>query len=225
MADPLPRSQIPAGRAQERRQRRHRSTQDRRGELPTGRSAALDALVDGEEWHPPHWPVAWQRHLTHAADYLTERAGRGEGGRLDDVGLDVVHRGTSIGRWVARQRSGWDGLNAAQREQLLALGLTPPALADTAGSAEAGAVAVPDGPRPKRTREQAWAITVGAAAAYRARVGHLEVPRAHVETVVAFDGWPEDVRLGVWITTTRSRKAKLSEQRIAELDALGMRWT
>ncbi|MFE5331318.1 helicase associated domain-containing protein [Embleya sp. NPDC056575] len=84
---------------------------------------------------------------------------------------------------------------------------------------------MPDGPRPKRTREQAWAIAVGAAAAYRARVGHLEVPRAHVETVTAFDGWPQDVRLGVWVTTTRSRRAKLSEERIAELDALGMRWT
>ncbi|MEU0940224.1 helicase associated domain-containing protein [Embleya sp. NPDC005971] len=66
---------------------------------------------------------------------------------------------------------------------------------------------------------------MGAATAYRARVGHLEVPRAHVETVTAFDGWPEDVRLGVWITTTRSRKAKLPEERIAALDALGMRWT
>ncbi|OPC76485.1 hypothetical protein B4N89_46485 [Embleya scabrispora] len=71
---------------------------------------------------------------------------------------------------MAGQRSGWDGLNAAHREQLLALGLTPPALADTA-TAEAGAtaVAVPEGPRPKRRREQAWAIAVGAAAAYRAR--------------------------------------------------------
>ncbi|MFF7249812.1 hypothetical protein ACFZBU_38610 [Embleya sp. NPDC008237] len=55
----------------------------------------MDALVEGEPWHPPHWPVAWQRHLTHAAEYLTEL---GDGARLDDVGLDVVHRGTAIGR-------------------------------------------------------------------------------------------------------------------------------
>ncbi|WP_439678183.1 helicase associated domain-containing protein [Embleya sp. MST-111070] len=100
-------------------------------------------------------------------------------------------------------------------------------MTDTA--AEAGAdstpVPMPDGPKPKRTREQAWTIAVSAAAAYRARVGNLEVPRGHVETVVAFDGWPEDVRLGVWVTTTRSRRAKLSGERIAELDVLGMRWT
>ncbi|MFE5325511.1 helicase associated domain-containing protein [Embleya sp. NPDC056575] len=89
---------------------------------------------------------------------------------------------------MARQRSGWDALNAAQGKQ-------------------------------------AWAIAVSVAAAYRARVGHVEVPRAHVESVVAFDGWPEDVRVGVWVTTSRSRRAKLSEERIAGLDALGMRWT
>ncbi|MYW04758.1 helicase associated domain-containing protein [Streptomyces sp. SID3343] len=55
--------------------------------------------------------------------------------------------------------------------------------------------------------------------------GHLEVPRAHMETVVAFDGWPQDVRLGVWVTTTGSRRAKSPAGRIAALDALGMRRT
>jgi len=84
---------------------------------------------------------------------------------------------------------------------------------------------VPDGPRPKRTREEAFAIALHAATAYRERVGHLEVPRGHVETVVAADGWPEDVRLGVWVTTTRSRRAKLPAERIEALDAIGMRWT
>ncbi|MFE3199158.1 hypothetical protein [Embleya sp. NPDC059237] len=54
-------------------------------------------------------------------------------------------------------------------------------------------------------------------------MGHVEVPRAHVESVVAFDGWPEDVRLVVWVTTTGSRRAKPAAERIAESDALGMR--
>ncbi|WP_331772713.1 helicase associated domain-containing protein (plasmid) [Embleya sp. NBC_00888] len=31
--------------------------------------------------------------------------------------------------------------------------------------------------------------------------------------------------LGVWITTTRSRRAKLPAERIAALDTLGKRWT
>jgi len=85
-------------------------------------------------------------------------------------------------------------------------------------------MAVPDGPRPKRTREEAFAIALHAATAYRERVGHLEVPRGHVETVVAFDGWREDVRLGAWVTTTRSRRAELPAERVAALDAIGMRW-
>ncbi|WP_406277285.1 helicase associated domain-containing protein [Embleya sp. NBC_00896] len=88
----------------------------------------------------------------------------------------------------------------------------------------AGSAGDRNGPRPKRTREQAFEIALSTAAAYRARVGSLEVPRGHVESVVAFDGWPEDVRLGVWITTTRNRRPKLPAERIAALDALGMRW-
>jgi len=91
-------------------------------------------------------------------------------------------------------------------------------------AAGAAGVVVPGGPRPKRTREEAFAIALHAATAYRERVGHLKVPRGHVETVVAFDGWRENVRLAVW-TTTRSRRAKPPAERIAALDAIGMRWT
>nr|WP_272923942.1 helicase associated domain-containing protein [Streptomyces sp. SID3343] len=105
------------------------------------------------------------------------------------------------------------------------MGLTPPgAAADTVAPPLAEAPE-PDGPKPKRTREQAFGIALSAAAAYRERVGHLEVPRRHVETVTAFDGRREDVRLGIWITTTRSRRPKLPAERIAALDTLDMRWT
>ncbi|MYW05679.1 hypothetical protein GT354_46900 [Streptomyces sp. SID3343] len=75
------------------------------------------------------------------------------------------------------------------------------------------------GSRPKRSREQAFGIAWSAAKAYRERVGHLEVP-----AVVAFDGWPEDVRLGVRVTTTRSRRPKLPPERAAALDAIDLRW-
>ncbi|MET7305423.1 Helicase associated domain protein, partial [Embleya sp. NPDC005575] len=182
--------------------------QDRsRNGLDRDRSEALDALVEGEPWNPPHWPVSWQRRLTYADELLKSR---GTGARLDDIALDAVHRGEAIGRWIARQRAAWDTLGQEQHERLIELGLTPPRTAEPADTAQrAGEVAGPDGPRPRRTREQAFEIALGAAAAYRERVGHLEVPRGHVETVVAFDGWREDVRLGVWVTTTRSRRAKL----------------
>ncbi|MYS87830.1 helicase associated domain-containing protein [Embleya scabrispora] len=197
--------------------------QDRKSGLDTARTQALDALVQGEPWNPPHWPVSWQRRLTYTVEFL---AARGTGARLDDIALDVVHRGETIGRWVARQRAGWDTLAQEQRERLIELGLTPPGTAEPAPTAQqAGEVVEPEGPKPKRSREQAFAIALSAATAYRERVGHLEVPRGHVETVVAFDEWREEVRLGVWITTTRTRRPKLPAERITALDALGMRWT
>ena len=198
-----------------------RRAQGKAGTLAAERDAALDALVDGEEWNPAHWTPDWQRHLTCAKQLLAAHAEAGGGVGLDDVRPAVVHRDLALGRWVARQKSGWEQLNDAQRAELLTLGLTPPAApvgaaqagkddATAAGSSGgAGGVAVPDGPRPKRTREGAFAIALDAATAYRERVGHLEVPRGHVVTVVTADGWREDVRLGVWITTTRSRRPKL----------------
>jgi len=215
----------------------NRREQARAGTLAGERDVALDALVEGKEWNPARWAPEWQRHLTYAKQLLAARDGEAGGGaRLDDVAPAVVHRGAALGRWIARQKSGWERLGEAQRAELLALGLTPPAAPAVAAQARkdgttggaagpAGAVVVPDGLRPKRTREQAFAIALDAATAYRTRVGHLEVPRGHVETVVAADGWPEDVRLGVWVTTTRSRRAKVPAARIAALDAIGMRWT
>jgi len=148
----------------------------------------------------------------------------------------VVHRGLPVGRWVARQKSGWERLNDAQRSELLALGLTAPDRARRAHTGRQGQRGG-DGRRRGRRRgggagrappqahgEEAFAIALHAATAYRERVGRLEVPRGHVETVAA-DGWREDVRLGVWVTTTRNRRAKLPAERIAALDAIGMRWT
>ncbi|MFF7251551.1 helicase associated domain-containing protein [Embleya sp. NPDC008237] len=63
-----------------------------------------------------------------------------------------------------------------------------------------------------------------AAASFFAREGHLEVPRGHVESI-GWDGGVEEVKLGVWVTNTRVRCAKLSVERVTGLDAVGMRWT
>ncbi|MFE9812526.1 helicase associated domain-containing protein [Streptomyces sp. NPDC005548] len=46
------------------------------------------------------------------------------------------------------------------------------------------------------------------------------MPRKHVEDV---DGEP--VKLGAFLDNARRRAGKLSEQRRAELDELGMRWS
>jgi hypothetical protein len=52
------------------------------------------------------------------------------------------------------------------------------------------------------------------------REGHLTVPRKHIE--VLDDG--QAVKLGMFIASTRARKAKLPPER-AELNGLGIRWT
>ncbi|MER5888098.1 helicase associated domain-containing protein [Streptomyces sp. NPDC001941] len=89
-----------------------------------------------------------------------------------------------------------------------------------------------------RGPEAGWARNVAAARQFHAREGHLKVPRKHVEHVRdGADGAGGDVpgeaggaddlvaiKLGQWLDNTRRRAAKLSEQRRADLAALGVPW-
>ncbi|MGX1676434.1 helicase associated domain-containing protein, partial [Streptomyces sp. NPDC055400] len=74
-----------------------------------------------------------------------------------------------------------------------------------------------------------------AAGRFHAREGHLQVPREHTELVplaeaghgaagVERDGGGASVALGMWLANVRRRADKLTSQRRADLDALGMRW-
>ena len=77
---------------------------------------------------------------------------------------------------------------------------------------------------------------VAALAQYRAREGHVRVPRQWVETLypagpdghaVAGDGDGEvQVRLGVWLSNIKSpaRRAKLTADQLAVLAGLGLEW-
>jgi hypothetical protein len=57
------------------------------------------------------------------------------------------------------------------------------------------------------------------------REGSLQaVPRKAVEQLVEPDGMVTEVRLGTFVDNARRRADKLSPERRAELDALGMRW-
>ncbi|WSP52272.1 helicase associated domain-containing protein [Streptomyces sp. NBC_01243] len=81
-----------------------------------------------------------------------------------------------------------------------------------------------------------WALNLRAAQQFHAREGHLRVPRKHVEHLEgaaegiagpgsqAGAGEPVGVKLGTWLDNVRKRAAKLSAERRADLDALGMRW-
>ncbi|WTJ48397.1 helicase associated domain-containing protein (plasmid) [Streptomyces atratus] len=67
---------------------------------------------------------------------------------------------------------------------------------------------------------------------FHAREGHLRVPRKHVEyleggAAVGRQNGAEEpvtVRLGTWLDNVRKRADRLTEQRRADLNALGMLW-
>ncbi|SEB60054.1 hypothetical protein SAMN05216482_0136 [Streptomyces sp. PAN_FS17] len=60
-------------------------------------------------------------------------------------------------------------------------------------------------------------------AQYRAREGHLTVPRGHTETIV-IDGQEHAIKLGVFLSNTKTRRAKLTTDKLTALAALGLDW-
>ncbi|MEW2339564.1 helicase associated domain-containing protein, partial [Streptomyces sp. NPDC006682] len=156
--------------------------------------------------HPPR-PGHFRMGARH---YATARSLLGEEGGLTEVLPGVLVHGCDVGTWINRQRDAatWEALLPEQRERLEALGLTPlPAApakktASTAGAFERGILAL----------EQ-----------YRARTGTVTVPRAHIETVT-IDGQEHGVKLGVFLTNIKTRRAKLAADKLAVLAALGLDW-
>ncbi|MFD7972071.1 MULTISPECIES: hypothetical protein [Streptomyces] len=89
----------------------------------------------------------------------------------------------------------WKSLAPGQRRRLKALGLTPMPPAPAKKTATAGPAAF--------ERE------VLAFQQYKNRTGSVTVPRAHIETVII--GCQEHpVKLGVFLTTSKTRRAKLA---------------
>ncbi|WP_420711443.1 Helicase associated domain protein [Streptomyces sp. NRRL F-3307] len=171
------------------------------GELPESRLAALEAIDPG--WCPLGWDVAWQRCFTLARIHV--RAG----GALPETAGELVVQGEDLGAWAVAQRQGWDKLSPAQQWLLgSALGLKP-----------AGPAARPA----KLTADGKWALNLRAARQFHDREGHLRPGRKHIERLDV-DGVEVDIKLGMWLDNTRRRADKLTPERRAELDQLGMRW-
>ncbi|MGZ2359448.1 Helicase associated domain protein [Streptomyces sp. 372A] len=154
----------------------------------------------------PAWPVEWQRCL-----HLTRH--RLEAGHPLPVGPGtVIVQGEDLGRWVQSVRFGWERLTPVQQwlcEHIL--GITP--------------AAEDEKPPPPRTQADKWAMNYQAAKQYYQREGHLRVPRKHVERTVDESQEAREFRLGAWISNQRSRAATLSQERVEQLSAIGMRWT
>jgi superfamily II DNA or RNA helicase len=180
--------------------------QRREAGLPVGSTAGAlseerrDALENIDPSWCPAWPVAWQRAYRLCRRLIET------GHPLPTTPEQTTIQGEDLGAWVQAQRLNWDQLRPAQAWILAnMLHLTP------AGPEER--------PQAPRTQADKWAANVRAAKQYHTREGHLQVPRKHIEEV---DSAPH--KLGMFLDNARRRADKLSAERRAELDALGMRW-
>jgi superfamily II DNA or RNA helicase len=162
---------------------------------------ALEA-VDAD-WNPA-WPADWQRHYAALRELVAD-----EGGQAQVLPGFTVH-GMDIGKWLARQRKPevWEALTDGQRERLEQLGVVPSA-------------PEPREPvKPSTVPSSAFERGVVALAQYKARTGSVKVPRAHAERLE--DG--TEVKLGVFLSNTKSRRAKLSADNLQVLADLGLAW-
>lgn len=168
------------------------------GELSESRLEALDAIDPA--WCPA-WGIDWQRGF-----HLTLMHVRSDGALPVRAG-DVLVQGEDLGAWTAAQRAGWDKLTPAQQWMLdSVLGLEPEDETELAPV--------------RRTQADRWTTHLAAARQFHTRERHLTVPRKHVEQMD--DG--TEIKLGGWLDNTRRRADKLTPERRAELDELGMRW-
>ncbi|MEW1762292.1 Helicase associated domain protein [Streptomyces cyaneofuscatus] len=160
------------------------------------RRRALEAI--DPDWNPAGWSVDWQRHYAATRTLLGEEQG------LTEILPGVTVNGVDVGTWATRQTDPtvWESLLPEQRERLKALGLKP--------RTEIAPTATPVG---------AFERGIAALTQYAQREGRIVVPRAHVEET------PHGpVRLGNWISNTRSRRAKLTGEQRKQLAALGIDW-
>ncbi|WP_327173829.1 Helicase associated domain protein [Streptomyces sp. NBC_01335] len=167
------------------------------------RRRALEAI--DPDWNPD-WTIDWQRHYAAARELLTEETGPA------DLLPGVSVHGCDVGTWVAAQRqpSTWAALTDQQRDRLEQLGIRhAPAVAPETAEAPA--------------RVSAFEKGLAAVAQYQAREGHLTIPRTHIETVVIGDQ-EHQIRAGVFLTNQKSRRTKLTTDKLTALAALGLNW-
>ncbi|MCH0573068.1 Helicase associated domain protein [Streptomyces sp. MUM 136J] len=179
-------------------------------ERAAARAAQL-AQID-PDWNCP-WPLDWQRHYRILADLAADEPH----GFLPDIQPGVLFEGDDLGRWLQRQANFWAELSEEQQRRLSELGVKPaerpaPAPATKNGKASVKASA-------------AFQRGVRALAQWIEREGTgRPVPRAHSEEIVDDEAEPVAVKLGVWISNTKARRDKLTQEQRAALAELGVEW-
>ncbi|MFB6514107.1 Helicase associated domain protein [Streptomyces virginiae] len=175
---------------------------------------AAQLTVIDEDWDCP-WPLDWQRHYRILADLVDAD------GVLPHIAPGVVFDGDDIGRWLQQQKqpANWVRLLPEQQERLTALSVQPDQAPSPAPAASRGA----KGPS---KAQQAFQRGLAALAQWVEREGtHRPVPRAHGEEVaVEGEAEPVVVKLGVWVSNTKSRRDKLTADQLAALAKLGVDW-
>jgi superfamily II DNA or RNA helicase len=183
-------------------------------ERATARAAQLTAI--DEDWDCP-WPLDWQRHYRILADLADTEAG----GILPAIAPGVTFEGDDLGKWLAQQRqpSNWAQLSTEQQQRLTGLGVTPL-------EAPSPAPAAPRATKGPSKAERAFQRGLTALAQWIQREGaDRPVPRGHSEQITV-DGKAEPVavRLGVWVSNTKSRRDKLTQEQLDALRELGVEW-
>ncbi|MFD8210639.1 Helicase associated domain protein [Streptomyces sp. NPDC059695] len=178
----------------------------------TTRAAQLAAI--DKDWNCP-WPLDWQRHQRVLADLVDAD------GQLPDIAPGVLMDGDDIGRWLQQQKqpATWARLLPEQQARLTALGVEPAQAPPPAPAASRAA----KGPS---KAQQAFQRGLAALAQWVEREGaDRPVPRAHGEEI-AVEGAAEPVvvKLGVWVSNTKSRRDKLTADQLAALTKLGVDW-
>ncbi|MFJ8398804.1 Helicase associated domain protein [Streptomyces sp. NPDC094144] len=165
---------------------------------------ALEAV--DEDWNPS-WRPEWQRHYAVVREMLAEES------ILAYIEPGVTVHGMDIGKWLAKQRKPevWTALTDRQRERLEAIGVLPV-------TAELETPAKP--PTPTLS---AFEKGVAALAQYKARTGSVTVPRTHEERIL-IDGQEHLIKLGIWTMNQKSRRTKLTTNKLTTLANLGIQW-
>ncbi|MFF3876047.1 Helicase associated domain protein [Streptomyces sp. NPDC001978] len=181
-------------------------------ERAADRAAQLTAI--DPDWDCP-WPLDWQRHYRVLADLVDAD------GSLPEIQPGVLMDGDDIGKWLEQQKQPgtWARLLPEQQERLSTLGVQPAQASSPAPSAGRAA----KGPS---KAQQAFQRGLAALAQWVEREGaDRPVPRGHSEEI-AVDGEAEPtvVKLGVWVSNTKSRRDKLTAEQLDALRELGMEW-
>ncbi|MGV9279806.1 Helicase associated domain protein [Streptomyces sp. NPDC003730] len=177
------------------------------------RRAQQLAAID-PDWDCP-WPLDWQRHYRHLACLAADEPG----GVLPDIAPGVLMDGDDIGRWLRRQRRDWRLLSSKQQKRLSTLGVqpaqTPPPAPTTRGAAKG----------PPRASQAFQRGLVALAQWIEQEGAQRPVPRGAVVAITIDDEMdPVAVKLGVWVSNTKSRRDKLTQDQLDALRKLGIDW-